>query len=105
MDPGAIVGLATTVLTVAVQLHTYVSAVKDAKEDIRRLSLELLALKGALDHFEACSQNDDRPSSSKPDVGGMVKMTHEIVASIKKELGSEASSRLGRAYKALTWPF
>lgn len=45
------VEVAVCITEVVKLLYNYINGVKDAKDDIRKLTQELFALKGALEHF------------------------------------------------------
>jgi hypothetical protein len=106
MDP---VGLTTTIVNVVERLAHYAISVKGAKEDIRRISQELFALKGALEHLAtwqpsaaslppvtAMETDGDPPPSLHPVAGdpqqavqmeSMAQMTSETLEILSKKLG------------------
>jgi hypothetical protein len=95
-DPLSVAGLALSVVDVACKLHHYISTARGAKAEIRRLSLELFALKGALDHFDVLK-------ASAPNLAGMLRLTHDTLRSIEKRL-EEPTSAVGKVVRSLTWP-
>jgi len=96
-EPLSVAGLAISVVDLACKLHSYISSARGAKDDIRRLSVELLALKGALDLF-------DTLKASAPNISEMLALTQETLQSIGKHV-KEPSSAVGRAVRSMTWPF
>jgi len=96
-EPLSVAGLAISVVDIACKLHNYISSARNAKDDIRRLSVELLALKGALDLFGSLK-------ASAPASGEMLALTHQTLRSIDKRV-QPPSSAVGRAVRSLTWPF
>lgn len=102
-DPLSIAGLAFAVVQVATSVYDYVGSVKNAKEDIRRLSQEMFALKGTLDHMVAFhkSGGDDNHG---PQMNAVIKLTAETLETIKKRL-ERRSTGLGRSVHVITWPF
>jgi hypothetical protein len=84
------------------RLYDYISAVKSAREEIRKLTQELFALRGAVEHFQA-QKNANRDSSLPPDVQGMLRMARDTLETILKKLG-KPPSRIGRAVEGLVWP-
>ncbi|KAK1671442.1 ankyrin repeat protein [Colletotrichum godetiae] len=99
-----IIEVALCITEVVERLCKYVSAVKTAKDDIRKLTQELLALKGAMDHFHV--QNERSPDNPLHEQArAMLKMTQETLDAIRKKLGTPKTSSLGRAVQGLAWPF
>jgi hypothetical protein len=96
------VALATT--EVLKLLYKYISAVKGAKDDIRKLTEELFALKGALEHFDMQAKSDVETPMSQ-EVQGMLKMTYDTLKAIHKKLGNSNRGTIGRAVQSLSWPF
>lgn len=103
MDPASLTGLAVNVVDVSKVVYDYVTAVKTAKEDIRRLSQEMFALKGTLDHMIAFN-NSDTGGSRAEQMDGVIKMTLEVLETIKRRLGKR-NTGLGKSIQILTWPF
>jgi hypothetical protein len=105
-------------------LYDYIAAVKGAKDEILRLTQELFALKGALEHFDAQTSkttgdgdgDGDGEASGRlnptvaAEVQGMLRMTRDTLDAIQKKLtaglgpSGPGSSRLGRAVAVLKWP-
>ena len=103
MDPLSITGLAISCVDIARELYDYISTVKSAKDDIRKLSQELFALKGTLDQFVVYRKTDEKALQS-PQMEGMVELTRETLDSIRKRL-EKGSTKFGRAVQSLAWPF
>ncbi|KAI3553332.1 ankyrin repeat protein [Colletotrichum abscissum] len=99
-----VIEVALCITEVVERLCKYISAVKSAKDDIRKLTQELLALKGAMDHFHAQNERSmDNPLQEQ--ARAMLKMTQETLDAIRKKLGTPKTSSLGRAAQSLAWPF
>ncbi|OHE91467.1 ankyrin repeat protein, partial [Colletotrichum orchidophilum] len=99
-----VIEVALCITEVVERLCKYVSAVKNAKDDIRKLTQELLALKGAMDHFHIQNEQSlDNPLQEQ--ARSMLKMTQETLDAIRKRLGTPKTSSLGRAIQGLAWPF
>lgn len=103
-DPLSIAGLAVSVVQVSSAVYEYVSSVKNAKEDIRRLSQEMFALKGTLDHMVAFQQSSNRDATDASQMEAVILMTSETLATIKKRIARRHTG-LGKSVQALTWPF
>ena len=103
-DPLSIAGLAVSVLQVSAEIFQYVSSVKDSKDDIRRLSQEMFALKGTLDHMVAFQQSKPQAVSDAPQMEAVILMTSETLATVKKRI-DRRSTGIGKSVQALTWPF
>ncbi|KAH7327932.1 ankyrin repeat protein [Stachybotrys elegans] len=84
-------------------LFDYGRQVKEAKDDIRRLTQELLTLKGTLEHFESHASKETEPETLSQ-VRGMLQMTNSTLETLTTQLGTH-KSRLGRALGRLTWPY
>jgi hypothetical protein len=84
-------------------LYEYISSVKDAKDDIRKLTTELFAIKGALEHFDVQSKSamDEAVHTQSQ---SMLAMTRDTLKSIEKKIGPPKSG-IGRAFQNLAWPF
>ncbi|KAK1975825.1 ankyrin repeat protein [Colletotrichum cereale] len=99
-----IVEVALCITEVVERLCAYVSVVRSAKDDIRRLTQELLALKGAMDYFD--TQNKKNVDSSLHEQAhSMLTMTKETIDVVQKKLGTPKASSVGRAVQSLAWPF
>lgn len=94
--------VALCVSSVVKTLYEYVGSVKEAKDDIHRLTQELFTLKGALEHFDvhSSSQIDDAVQSQ---VQGMLRMTQDTLDTLQGRL-TKHKSRFGRVLERLTWP-
>jgi len=103
-DPLSIAGLAVSVLQVSADIYEYVSSVKNAKDDIRRLSQEMFALKGTLDHMVALQQSKPPDARDAAQMEAVILMTSETLATIKKRI-ARRSTGIGKSVQALTWPF
>ncbi|KAH8889867.1 ankyrin repeat protein [Thozetella sp. PMI_491] len=102
-DPLSIVGLGISIVEISSSLYDYISSVKAARDDIRRLSQELFALKGTLDQFLVFKQSDEKALQA-PQMDGMVHLTREALDSIQKRL-TRRKTKLGMAVQSLSWPF
>jgi len=103
-DPLSIAGLTVSVLQVSTAVFEFVSTVKNAKDDIRRLSQEMFALKGTLDHMIALQQSSSRDARDAPQMESIIKMTSETLATISKRI-AKRNTGLGKSVQMLTWPF
>ncbi|GKT45290.1 vegetative incompatibility protein HET-E-1 [Colletotrichum spaethianum] len=99
-----IIEVALCVAEVVERLCTFVSTVKGAKDDIRKLTQELLALKGAMDYFDLQNKKN-RDGSLHDQVNSMLSMTQETLDAIRQKLGTPKASSFGRAAQSLAWPF
>ncbi|KAF2095195.1 ankyrin repeat protein [Rhizodiscina lignyota] len=109
MDPISITGLVITIADVVSNLYDYSSAVKDSKDDIRKLTQEVFALKGALEHIstttrEYLSDKDHGDSDRDQQNDGMLKLARETLTNIQKRL-VQPKSKIEKAKQALRWPF
>jgi hypothetical protein len=104
MDPISIAELSITITEVVERLYEYIVAVKDAKRDILRLTQELFALKGALEHLDSQSKKAQLDDSIAAQVDSMLCLTRETLDDIQKKLVSPKSG-FGRAMQRLAWPF
>jgi hypothetical protein len=104
MDPVSLTGLAISVVDVATKILDYISSVKSAKDDIRRLSQELFALKGTLDQIVLFKGNPSNNEALATQMDGMIAMTRETLDSIQKRL-ARPKTVLGKAAHTLKWPF
>ncbi|KAK1991211.1 ankyrin repeat protein [Colletotrichum falcatum] len=99
-----VVEVVLCITEVVERLCVYVSTVKSAKDDIRRLTQELLALRGAMDYFDAQNKkNADSPLHRQ--AHSMLTMTKETLDAVQRKLGSPKDSSVARAVQTLTWPF
>ncbi|KAK2035979.1 ankyrin repeat protein [Colletotrichum somersetense] len=99
-----VVEVALCITEVVERLCVYVSAVKTAKDDIRKLTQELLALKGAMDYFDIQNKkNVDSPLHEQ--AHSMLAMTKETLDAVQRKLGTPKASSVGRAVQSLAWPF
>ena len=99
--------VAMAITAVVHNLYKYIAAVKDAKDEIRKLTQELLALKGALEHFDTQSKADLN-AALDGEVRGMLKMVRETLGTIDRKLGGPVNgvgSSFARAVQTLKWPF
>lgn len=90
-------------------LYEYSSAVKDSKDDIRRLTQEVFALKGALEHISTNTRlylSGKRSDDSERSVQNerMLKVASETMQNIQKRLG-EPRNKVEKTKQALKWPF
>ncbi|KAK7422239.1 hypothetical protein QQX98_001762 [Neonectria punicea] len=75
--------IAAVITEVVKLLHTYINEVKDARDDVRKLTQELFALKGALEHFDIHRKADIE----------------------KNRLGKPRTTTFEKAAERLSWPF
>lgn len=110
-DPVSIAGMVITIGQIISSLYEYGCSVRDCKDDIQRLTMELFALKGVLDHIESL----DRPESVKAlgvrgvkDSSGqydeMLRMTYEAIQGMQERL-TQPKNSFAKAKRSLTWPF
>ncbi|KAJ5509434.1 hypothetical protein N7527_011577 [Penicillium freii] len=110
MDPISITGLVIEVSHVLSSLIKYAKTVQTAKSEVRKLSEELFALKGILEHLAA--QINDPPkweeSETSPfDRDVMARILHttnEFLQSLLMDLKT-AETKFKRLKQALKWPF
>lgn len=96
--------IAVVITEVVKLLYTYINEVKDARDDVRKLTQELFALKGALEHFDLHRKAEiEKPMQLQVD--SMLEMTQETLNSIQKRLGKPRTSTFGKAAESLSWPF
>ncbi|KAK0388643.1 hypothetical protein NLU13_4886 [Sarocladium strictum] len=86
------------------KLYTYARGVKNAKDDIRTLTQELLALKAALDHFDLHSRQDLAPDL-RSQADDVLALTTETLNGITARLERTKTSRLRDAVESAKWPF
>ncbi|KAJ5612967.1 hypothetical protein N7510_006161 [Penicillium lagena] len=99
-DPISIVGLIVDVSSIIKATITYAKAVRDARSDTQKLSEELFALKGILEHLSVHIEPEDSerlPSYSEAVafdselLRGTLKTTHEFLTSLLHDLEAPAS--------------
>jgi chromosome segregation ATPase len=110
-DPISITSLILDVSTIVSQLITYAKAVKGASDDIRRLSEEMFALKGILEHLRA---QVELKSTELPELETItfnpeqlrsaIQTTNEFLRKLLADL-EEPKGRLKRLKGKLEWPF
>jgi hypothetical protein len=96
------IGLAIT--SIIGGLFTYAKSVKNAKDDIRTLTQELLALKAALEHFDLHSRSDLPPSLREQAVD-VLALTSETLGGINARLDRANTGKLRGAVEVVKWPF
>lgn len=111
MDPISITGLVIEVSHVLASLIEYAKAVKSASSEVRRLSEELFALKGILDHLAVqteqskCAEKSyestlfDRDAMSR-----VLYTTNEFLQALLTDLGTP-ETKLKHLKRNLKWPF
>ncbi|CAM1511169.1 Fc.00g086820.m01.CDS01 [Cosmosporella sp. VM-42] len=97
------VEVALAITEVVKLLYGYISCVKDAKEDIQKLTQELFALKGALEHFDL-DRRTEIDKNMQGQVDGMLEMTQDTLSSIQSRL-RQPKSTMGKIARSLSWPF
>ncbi|CAI7663745.1 unnamed protein product [Penicillium glandicola] len=110
MDPISITGLVIEVSHVLSSLIRYAKTVQNAKSEVRKLSEELFALRGILEHLAA--QMDEIPkwqesetSSFDHDVMARVlQTTNEFLQSLLMDLET-SETKFKRLKQTLKWPF
>ncbi|KAJ5964304.1 uncharacterized protein N7479_004180 [Penicillium vulpinum] len=110
MDPISITGLVIEVSRVLSSLIRYAKTVQAAKSEIRKLSEELFALKGILEHLAA--QIDDVPKWQESEtcpfdrdvMARVLRTTDEFLQSLLMDLKT-AESKFERLKQTLKWPF
>lgn len=96
------IGLAIT--SIIGGLFTYAKSVKNAKDDIRTLTQELLALKAALEHFDLHSRSD-LPPSLRDQAVDVLALTSETLSGINARLDRGHTGKLRGAVEAVKWLF
>ncbi|KAI2786524.1 hypothetical protein POX_g08910 [Penicillium oxalicum] len=116
MDPISIFGLVIEVGHVLASVINYAQTVKDAKSDIRKLSEELFALKGILEHLSTgIGDNSSDPekqtelesSSMMIDKDVMARVlytTNDFLRTLLSEL-EEPATKFKKLKQKLEWPF
>ncbi|KAJ5092536.1 hypothetical protein NUU61_007406 [Penicillium alfredii] len=110
-DPASIVSLILETGRVITCLINYAHAVQNAKADSRRLSEELFALKGILEHL-AAHERAPQPDDSKDSTAAIdpailsrtLYTTSQLLGSLLKDL-EEPATKSQRLKQRLTWPF
>ncbi|KAJ5617810.1 hypothetical protein N7537_002924 [Penicillium hordei] len=110
MDPISITGLVIEVSHVLSSLIKYAKAVQTAKSEVRKLSEELFALKGILEHLAA--QVNDVPNWEESEtspfdrdvMARVLHTTNEFLQSLLMGLET-AETKFKRLKQALKWPF
>ncbi|KAH0443967.1 hypothetical protein CcaCcLH18_00793 [Colletotrichum camelliae] len=99
-----VIEVAAFITEVVDRLCTYVSAVRSAKDDIRKLTQELFALKGAMYQVNLQTRSDSfEPWQTQ--VQSVLALTNETLDAMQKKLGTPSTSKVGQAIQSLTWPF
>lgn len=96
--------VALAISSVVKGLYSYATSVKDAKQDIRRLTQELFALKSALEYFDLQSRHDI-PADVRQQASEVLSLADETLKGVSTRLERAQSSRLRGAVVAATWPF
>jgi chromosome segregation ATPase len=114
MDPISITGLIVDVSHIIARLIKYAKAVQGARSEMRKLSEELFALKGILDHLQAQSssevpkvqhvESEDSTPFNEVIMDKVLQTTREFLDSILKDL-EPAESKLQSLKQKLEWPF
>ena len=109
MDPVSIAGLVLTIGDVVSSLYEYSNSVKDSKDDIRKLTQEVFALKGALEHMSATTRtylSNERHGNDEKGIQneGMLNMAKETLGTLSKKL-AEPKNKFQKTTQALKWPF
>lgn len=110
MDPISITGLVIEVSHVLSSLIRYAKTVQTAKSEVRKLSEELFALKGILEHLTA--QINDIPKWEESDtspfdrdvMSRVLHTTNEFLQSLLMDLET-AETKFKRLKQTLKWPF
>jgi len=100
-DPLSISGLVLQIGAIVTQIYAYTQQVKDAKEEIRELLIELLALKAILEQLGI--MQDSLPILSSPPVRDALTTTNGILIAVLADL-EEKRTRRSHAIQKLTWP-
>lgn len=94
-------------------LINYAKAVQEAKSEMRKLSEELFALKGILEHLSLSEMPGDFPKRQQTDPAGpfnrevmarVLQTTSEFLQSLLKDLETPAT-KFKRLKQKLEWPF
>jgi len=112
-DPISISGLIIDVATILKNIISYAKAVRDARSETQKLSEELFALKGILEHLSEHIEPEDLeelPSYAEaiafdPELlRSTLRTTHEFLRSLLQDL-EEPAKKFKRLQKKLEWPF
>lgn len=115
MDPISITGLILDVSHILASVIKYAQAVKSAKTEIRKLSEELFALKGILEHlatqtpgesskYEHVEYEGETPSHfDQNTLDRVLQQTNDFLQSIIKDL-ERPESKLKQIKQKLEWP-
>ncbi|CAG8003460.1 unnamed protein product [Penicillium salamii] len=111
MDPISITGLVIEVSHVLASLVEYAKAVQSASSEVRRLSEELFALKGILDHLAIqteqthCDEKSSESLSFDGDVMSRVLYTtNELIRTLLADL-EPPETKFKHLKRNLKWPF
>lgn len=110
MDPISITGLVIEVSHVLSSLIRYGKAVQTAKSEVRKLSEELFALKGILEHLAAHSTDIAKWEESETSLfdrdvmARVLHTTNEFLQSLLVDLET-SETKFKRLKQALKWPF
>ncbi|KAJ6114674.1 hypothetical protein N7486_000452 [Penicillium sp. IBT 16267x] len=114
MDPISITGLILDVSNIISSLIQYSKAVQGARSEMRKLSEELFALRGILDHLETQSsseipkvqhiESEGSAPFNEDIMNRVLGTTKEFLDSIIKDL-EPAESKLQSLKQKLEWPF
>lgn len=114
VDPISITSLLFEVGNIVSSLINYAKAVKGARADIRKLSEEIFALKGVLEHLQAQVEPKSTKVPQQPmsdaipynpeTLNSVVQSTSEFLQSLLTEL-EEPKSKFKLLRKKLEWPF
>lgn len=111
-DPLSITGLILQVSQTLSSLINYAQTVHSARSDIQKLSEELFALKGILDHLAAQIKSKPPPYDSDAQslpfnteiLTRALQPTNEFLQSLLKDL-EEPATKFGKLKQKLEWPF
>jgi hypothetical protein len=107
-DPISITSLVIEVGKVIASLMNYAKAVRDSRPDARKLSEELFALKGILEHISAqpkpLSKSEELGLSDPEFLANALARTDETLQSLLFDL-EEPVSKYKRLKQKLEWPF
>jgi hypothetical protein len=110
MDPISITGLVIEVSHVLSSLIRYAKTAQNAKSEVRKLSEELFALKGILEHLAAQTDDDpnlkasEKASFDRDVMGRVLHTTNELLRSLLADLET-AETKFKRLKQTLKWPF
>ncbi|KAJ5594186.1 uncharacterized protein N7459_000394 [Penicillium hispanicum] len=114
MDPISITGLIIDVSHILSSLISYAKAVQGAKSEMRKMSEELFALKGILEHLSTTQTLPDSPKSEldldspspfdRDVMARILHTTNEFLQSLLSDLEIPAN-KFKRLKQKLQWPF